>query len=180
MEVPILEDNDDAFVLKEEPLVDVEDEFGPSFFILLRNFEFNSATLKAEHRNILQDRVAPFIKNRVGFAEIYAMTDRSGSRQVNYEMAARRLREVQQALLSVGAPLEKVHHAFAKSLGEDFFEAKHETAGDVFEDGRRDGSFRSVMIALTPAPIGLPTKIFRARFAANAVAFGRFHFQRPG
>jgi len=67
--VPILEDNDDAFVLKEEPLVDVEDEFGPSFFILLRNFEFNSATLKAEHRNILQDRVAPFIKNRVGFAD---------------------------------------------------------------------------------------------------------------
>jgi len=114
-------DTKDLFVSKEESLTSVEDEFGPSFFILLRNFELNGSQLRPDNVDILRDRVVPYIQRPIGVAEIYAMTDRSGSRQVNYQVSGQRLISTQQSLRGFGAPLEKVQHGFPKAVGEDFF-----------------------------------------------------------
>lgn len=175
-------DEEDLFVSQEETLGGVEDEFGPSFFILLRNFDLNSDLLKAAHLEILRDRVVPFVKNRVGFSEIYGMTDRSGSRQLNYQVAGRRLVSVQQGMLGLGAPSAKVQHLFAKAIGEDFFEARHAADKDdkFFSDGLKKAALRVVVIGLTPAPIGVPTRIFRGRTAGETVSFCRRHVQVKG
>ena len=113
-------DIEDLFVSQEETLGGLEDEFGPSFFILLRNFDLNSNLLKAAHLDILRGRIVPFVQRSVGFAEIYGMTDRSGSRQLNYQISGKRLVAVQQGMLRFGAPSPKVQHQFAKAIGEDF------------------------------------------------------------
>jgi hypothetical protein len=172
-------DEADLLVLREEPLDTAEDIFGPSFFIILRNFDLNSNALKPLHRQVLQDRVLNYVKRNVGFAEIYAMTDRSGSHDVNYRVAGARLSEVQQFLMAVGAPSLKVMHPFAKAIGEDFFEDRFDREHDpTFRDSVKNSKFRSVIIALTPAPIGVPTKIFRALWIANTIIFCRRHQQR--
>jgi hypothetical protein len=174
----LLTDEPDVFVFREEPLAAVEDEFGPSFFIALRNFELNSRDLKPRHMEILRDRVADFVKTNIGFAELYAMTDRSGSRAVNYKVSGMRLAEVQQHLIGLGSPHPKVVHRFAKAIGEDFFEDRfNREQSPAFKDGVKDGQLRTVVVALTPAPIGVPTKIFRTRFVAQVVSFCRFHNQ---
>ncbi len=176
----LLTDEADLFVAREEPLDTPEDLFGPSFFILLRNFDLNSKALKLSHRQVLGDRVVGFVKTNVGFAEIYAMTDRSGSRKVNYQVSGSRLSEVQQHLLGLGAPPAKVMHSFAKAIGEDFFEDRfNREQNPVFKDGIKNSQFRSVILALTPAPIGVPTKIFRTHWIANTVSFCRWHHQQP-
>lgn len=175
-------DNEDLLVFREDPLVDVEDEFGASFFVLLRNFSLNSNLLRAAHMDVLRDRVVPFVQRRPGFAEIYGMTDRSGARKLNYKIAASRLLAVQQAMLGLGARSPQVHHAFAKSIGEDFFEDRfaRDSTATVFGDGLKNSQFRVVVLGLTPAPIGIPTKRFRANAPANTLAFCRRHIQQPG
>lgn len=177
----VLSDTTDLFVFREDPLVAVEDEFGPSFFMLLKNFPLNGNVLRAEHSEVLRERVAPFIKQRVGFAEIYGMTDRSGSRKLNYKVSGDRLAAVQRNLLDQGAPMAKVFHGFAKAIGEDFFEARSQGGkGDaVFRDNAKNAEFRLVAIALTPAPIGVPTRLFRQPTIANTVSFCRLHAQQP-
>jgi len=173
-------DNTDLFAFEEETLGGLEDEFGPSRFILLRNFDLNSDALKLAHLDILRERVVPFVNRPPGFAEIYGMTDRSGSRLLNYQVATRRLQAVQRQMVAFGAPQAKVQHAFAKSIGEDFFEDRHDREkGDLFfTDGVRKSELRVVVIALTPAPIGVPTRVFRRSSAADTVNFCRRHTQR--
>lgn len=173
-------DNTDLFGFEEVTLAGLEDEFGPSLFFLLRNFNLNSDALRLAHLNILRERVVPFVNRSPGFAEIYGMTDRSGSRQLNYQVGARRLQAVQRQMMAFGAPQAKVMHAFSKSIGEDFFEDRHDREkGDLFfTDGVRKSELRVVVIALTPAPIGVPTRAFRSRSAADTVNFCRRHAQR--
>jgi hypothetical protein len=114
----------------------------------------------------------------VGFAELYAMSDRSGSRKVNYQMAGSRLSEVQQHLLGLGAPPAKIMHSFAKAIGEDYIDDKYNREQDPSsKDGIKDGGRRCVVIALTPAPIGVPTKMFRVRHIADAISYCRQHEQ---
>ena len=109
------------------------------------------------------------------------MTDRSGSKQVNYKVAAQRLEAVQAGLLPFGPPFARYHHDFCKALGEDFFAAKHEADPGVrlFDDDRLEGSFRSVVIGLSPAPIGIPTRFFHQDAARSVLSFGRLHRQTP-
>jgi hypothetical protein len=174
----IVSDTDELFVMREETLDGVEDMFGPSFFILLRNFPLNAAELRAAHVEVLRERVKPYIDRRPGFCEIYGMTDRSGSRKINYEVGAKRVAAVQTNLRSLGAEAPKIDHVFVKAIGEDFFEDRHDRnpAGDkIFVDGKKDGSFRSVVIALTPAPIGVPTRLFLPGAASDTVSFCRQH-----
>ena len=174
-------DNTDLFAFEEETLGGLEDEFGPSRFILLRNFDLNSNVLRLAHLDVLREQVVPFVNRSPGFAEIYGMTDRSGSRQLNYKVGTIRLQAVQRQMLALGAPQAKVVHAFAKSIGEDFFEDRHDREkGDLFfTDGVRKSELRVVVIALTPAPIGVPTRAFRRSSAADTVSFCRRHTQRP-
>jgi hypothetical protein len=174
----IITDETDLFAVREEPLVGVEDLFGPSFFIMMRNFDLGSKVLKLLHLQVLRERVVDFVKTNVGFAELYAMTDRSGSRKVNYQMAGSRLSEVQHLLLGLGAPPAKIMHSFAKAIGEDYFEDKYNREPDPSsKDGIKDGGRRCVVIALTPAPIGVPTKMFRARPIADTISYCRQHKQ---
>src|SRR4051794_25189673 len=99
MPITTIVDNDDLFVAKEDSFIDLEsDLFGASFFILLRNFALNGHFLLPAHVEVLRERVAPFIMKPVGFAEIYGMTDRSGSRQINYQVSAERVKAVQDGL----------------------------------------------------------------------------------
>jgi len=175
----VLTDKSDLYVAREETVVGVEDLLGPSYFIILRNFELNSQRLKSLHREALSERVLGFVKTSGGFAEMYAMTDRSGSRKVNYQVSGMRLAQVQNHLLGLGAPLAKVKHSFAKAIGEDFFEDRFDRGhSPMFQDGRQLGHLRSVAIALTPAPIGVPTRIFRTKHIAELVSFCRWHRQK--
>ena len=177
-----LVDSEDLLVFREDPLVDVEDEFGASFFILLRNFSLNSHLLRQAHIDVLRERVVPFVQRRPGFAEIYGMTDRSGARKLNYQVGQSRLLAVQQSMLGFGASNPQVNHPFAKSIGEDFFEDRfaRDSTATVFGDGLKNSQFRVVVIGLTPAPIGRPTKRFRTNAPANTLAFCRNHIQQPG
>jgi hypothetical protein len=175
-------DNADLFAFEEETLGGLEDEFGSSFFIILRNFALNSSALRRAHVEILRERVVPFLNNRgAAFAEIYGMTDRSGSRRVNYQVSGLRLQEVQRTLQGLGAPAPKVFHRFAKAIGEDFFEDKHsrEENDIFFSDGLQKADLRVVVLALTPAPIGVPTRRFKRTSAFETTSFCRRHFQKP-
>jgi outer membrane protein OmpA-like peptidoglycan-associated protein len=173
-------DDSDVFLLKEES-VEVEDELGPSFFVILRNFPLNAHALTVAHMNVLKEWVAPYLKRPAAIAEIYGMTDRSGSKQINYQVSAKRLAAVQNGLILYGPPVSRYRHAFCKALGEDFFAAKHDSDPGVqlFDDDRRDGSFRSVVLGLSPAPVGIPTRIFHATSARSVLSFGRLHQQTP-
>jgi hypothetical protein len=68
----VLTEETDLFAVREEPLVGVEDLLGPSFFMILKNFDLNSKALKPLHRQVLRERVLDFVKTNVGFAELYA------------------------------------------------------------------------------------------------------------
>ena len=174
-------DNADLFGFEENFPFSVEDEFGPSLFFILRNLPLNGAVLRQAHVDILRERAVPFLKRSAAFAEIYGMTDRSGSRQLNYRVSLERVRSVQNTMKLLGANLEAVQHRFAKAIGEDFFEFRHAAPGDqFFRDGVRKAEFRSVIVALTPAPIGVPTKIFRRTTAAEVLRFCRLHVQKAG
>lgn len=174
-------DNADLFGFEETFPFSVEDEFGPSLFFILRNLPLNGAVLRQAHIDILRERAVPFLQRSVAFVEIYGMTDRSGSRQLNYKVSLERMRSVQRMMQQLGAPLTKVQHRFAKAIGEDFFEFRHTTPGDrFFVDGQKKAAFRSVIVALTPAPIGVPTKLFRRQTAAEVMRFCRLHLQKAG
>lgn len=178
----IVSDTTDLLVVKEENFGQLEDElFGPSFFIILRNFPLNEPVLRPAHVEVLRDRVTFELKKPVTLGEFYAMTDRSGSRQINYKVAAKRLTAVQDALLPFGAPFAKFHHRLCKAIGEDFWEAKHDRDPNnhIFDDNLKASEFRSVMIALSPAPIGIPTRNFQNRTIANTLIFCRAHAQKP-
>lgn len=177
MPLEILEENRDVHLVREEFVSTVEDELGPSHIVLLRNFELNGATLTSAHHQVLREWVAPLSRRTAVFIEIYAMTDRSGSRALNYRMSAERLRSVQHALVANGVASQKVFHLFAKAIGEDFFEHRQrlDRSSTVFADNRKDGSLRSVLMALSPAPIGVPTRIFRHFSFAEAISFCRVH-----
>ena len=87
-----------------------------------------------------------------------------------------------EVMLQLGAPNGSVDHRFAQAVGEDFFEARLEAdqANPSNRDGLKDGQRRSVVIGLSPAPIGIPTRRFRVDFVAEILAFGRKHQQKPG
>jgi hypothetical protein len=177
----IISDTTDLLVIKDESFGQLEDElFGPSFFIILRNFPLNSHALRPSHVETLRDRVTGELKKTVTLGEFYGMTDRSGSRKINYKVAAERLAAVQEALLPFGAPFAKFHHSFCKAIGEDFWTSKHDRdpTNPLFDDNLQDSEFRSVMIGLSPAPIGIPTRIFRNRSAQGVLSFCRDHTQQ--
>jgi hypothetical protein len=179
MPVKEITDTNDLYVAEDETFGGLEDEFGPSFLIVLRNLLLNSAALRPSHVDILRERVTPELKKPVFIAEIYAMTDRSGSKQLNYKVAADRLGAVQNGLLPFGAPFAKFHHDFCKAIGEDYFASRHDRdpANPVYDDGKREERFRSVVVALSPAPIGIQTRVFRSSTVANVLAFCRMHSQ---
>jgi hypothetical protein len=177
----VLVDSPSVYVFREEPLDAVEDLFGPSYFVALRNFELNRSTLKPPHKAALEGLVAGYVKRNVGFAEIYAMTDRSGTRDVNYKVSATRLTAVQEQLIQLGAPHRKVYHAFAKAIGEDLFEERAKLSpSPVYQDGGKHPGLRRVVIALTPAPMGVPSRFFRHPEVVEVVSFCRQHEQKPG
>ncbi len=72
------------------------------------------------------------------------MSDRSGSRRVNYQVSGLRLQEVQRTLLGLGAPQGTIFHPFAKAIGEDFFEDRHDREENdlFFSDGLRKPELR--------------------------------------
>lgn len=178
---------ENLFVEDEEILGSLEDEFGPSLIVMLKNFAHNNRggvlTLQP-HLDVLRNRVFPFLaRTTFAFAEIYAMTDRSGSRQVNYRVAAQRLLAVQRNLQDIGVPREKVVHRFAKAIGEDFFEFKFkqsEGRDPFFSDNAKIAELRSVTILLSPAPIGIPTRSFRRGVFSQLARFCRQHVQQRG
>jgi hypothetical protein len=59
--------------------------------------------------------------------------------------------------------------------------AKHDSDPGVqlFDDDRRNGDFRSVVLGLSPAPVGIPTRIFLFPSARSVLSFGRLHLQTP-
>jgi hypothetical protein len=174
----ILIENPDVVVIKDAEFFNqVEEEFGPSYFILLRNFPLNGHYLKLSHTAVLKEFVAPYLRKPQGFIEIYGMTDRSGSRVANYIVGAARVMAVQLGLVHFGIPPSKSENDFTKTIGEDFVEFKQskDTKDPTFDDGRQEGRFRLAAVALSPAFFGFPTRIFQHRTAVEMLAFCRPH-----
>jgi len=174
----ILVENTDAVVIKDaEFFTQVEEEFGPSYFILLRNFPLNGHYLKLSHLAVLNDFVAPYLRKPFGFIEIYGMTDRTGSRVANYIVGAARVTAVQVGLVKFGIPPSRSDNDFTKTIGEDFVEFKHgqNVKDPTFDDGRLNGRFRLAVVALSPAFFGFPTRIFQNRTAGEILSFCRPH-----
>jgi hypothetical protein len=174
----ILVENVDAVVIKDaEFFTQVEEEFGSSYFILLRNFPLNGHYLKLNHMAVLKDYVAPYLRKSFGFIEIYGMTDRTGSRTANYIVGAARVTAVQMGLVSFGIPFTRSDNDFTKTVGEDFVEFKHKqnVKDPTFDDGRLEGRFRLAVVALSPAFFGFPTRIFQNRTAGELLGFCRPH-----
>src|SRR5665213_820392 len=174
----ILVENADAVVIKDaEFFTQVEEEFGPSYFILLRNFPLNGHYLRMSHKAVLKEFVAPYLRRSFGFIEIYGMTDRSGSRVANYIVGAARVAAVQLGLVDFGISLARSDNDFTKSIGEDFVEFRHnqDLKETAFDDGRLNGSFRLAAVALSPAFFGFPTRIFQNRTAVQMLSFCRPH-----
>ena len=164
-----------ALVVRDDgEFADMEDELGTSFTVFLTNFRLNRGELFPDHIDVIDNRIVPYVQTRIGFAEIYALTDRSGSRRVNYAVGGKRLQAVQQRMFGRGAPSEKTFHRFAKSLGEDFQDQVH----PEIADGTKDSMQRSVVIALSPAIFPAPSKAFRG-FLSEIIRFGRTHVQQP-
>jgi hypothetical protein len=59
-----------------------------------------------------------------------------------------------------------------------FFRHLDDSEG-FFADGIKKASLRAVAIALSPAPMGIPSRMFRTRAAREVVSFGRAHVQKP-
>jgi hypothetical protein len=174
----ILFSDDEVTVIRDETLGGLEEEvFGPSFFILFQNFPLNSQILRPGHVKALEGWVAPYLRRPSGFMELYGMTDRSGSRDVNYTVGAHRVLAVQQGLKVFGIAPAKYDHAFTYSVGEDYFEHKH-NQGDkehFFEDGHKDGKLRVCVVALSPSLFNAPIRMFRLKEARETLAFCRAH-----
>jgi hypothetical protein len=178
IEMPVtpIADTAELYVTQDETYGGVEDEFGPSYFVLLRNFPLNGATLQPTHRDTLSGLVAKELQKPIRVAEIYGMTDRSGDQKLNYKIAGDRLEAVLDFLLSTPAPKNRYRNDYNKAIGEDYFAHLHKVdpTNSNFDDGRYDGGYRSVIIAISPAPIGIPTRIFRYQTAQNVISFCRY------
>jgi|SRR5579883_1204833 len=174
--IMVLADSTDLLLAREESSASVEDELGPSYFILFRNFEHNSKSLRPLHHDVVRNYVVGYLNSPAGFAELYAMTDRTGSREINYTVSAARLKSVQSDLFAQGAPRSKVEHPYAKAIGEDYYADQFDRTHDPeFGGGIKDGKRRCVVIALTPAPIGIPTKLFMTSTFRKVIAYCRLY-----
>ena len=87
----------------------------------------------------------PALRRADSVLELFARTDRAGSDEYNMGLSRRRLGAVQNALLTVGAPHEKVFTGLSKALGENF-EAFFGVA-----DGQRHAGGRAVWSFLWPS-----------------------------
>ena len=82
-------------------------------------FSTNSFSLNTRQRTLLGMSI-PAVQRPESILEMYARTDRSGSDEYNMGLSRRRLGAVQTALVSLGAPREKVLGDLCKPLGENF------------------------------------------------------------
>ena len=145
-----------------------DDLFGPTFAASLR-FDLDSAELKEAHREWLTDTAAPYLRNRIAFAEIYAFTDRSGAAEHNRQLSGRRLLAVQTFLSQNGVPQDK---AFDPFFHKFFGERLSAEVGDI--DGTRHAEARLVKIGLWKHIFKVPSATL---LQFGAIRFGRIQQQ---
>jgi len=140
------------------------DPFGPEFAAFLF-FDKNGTELAEAHKQFLATKAVLVLSNPIGFAEIYAFTDTTGTDQVNEEVSLARLRAVQNFLSQQGVPADKAfdptNHRF---FGEKFARQRD-------PDNTDDGAFRAVAIALWK-------DIFKVRRPEFLTVSGFFQFAR--
>ncbi len=107
-------------------------------------FANNSFSLNSRQMTLLSMSV-PAVQKPNSVLELYGRTDRAGSDEYNMGLAQRRLGAVQNALVTVGAPHDKVFTGLSKALGENF-EAFFGVA-----DGQREAGGRAVWSFLWPS-----------------------------
>lgn len=152
----------------------LEDELTPfqdNLIFLLSNFDLNGGNLKADQLAALRDFAPRNLQGPSRVCEIYAMTDTSGTNSVNLKVGETRLKAVQNALLLSGIPTIKVFTRFAKSIGEEFALTKMNNSVKL-------PSARSVLMAVSSSPIGIPTRRFEENILTEIIRFGR-KFQPP-
>ena len=141
------------------------DPFGGPEFAAFLFFDKNGTELKEAHKEFLTSKAVFVLANPIGFAEIYAFTDSTGTDQVNEEVSFARLRAVQDFLSQQGVPADKAfdpsNHRF---FGEKF-------ARERDPDNTDHAVFRVVAI-------GLWKDIFKVRSPEFPKAFGFFQFAR--
>jgi OmpA family len=115
--------------------------FGGGALLVLNKFANNSASLRAEHMvgiRIAAAQAAATFGPSTGSLEVYGLTDRTGSEQLNKDLSGRRARAALEALRAAMG-LGDFRATFANGLGERF-------AAEYFElaDNSRDDMFRGV------------------------------------
>jgi hypothetical protein len=107
---------------------------------LVIGFGTNSFALNS-HQTALLSMSVPALQRPSSILEMYARTDRSGSDEYNMALSQRRLGATQSALVSVGAPDDKVYTDLSKALGENFERFFGEADETRYAGGRAVWSF---------------------------------------
>jgi hypothetical protein len=109
-------------------------------------FPLNGMSLLASHMAAIEELAAELNEGKE--FEIYAMADRTGSQQVNYQVSKGRYNAVEMGLFKAG--FEDDPENFGnneKILGEDFWEFQSETTNDpMFADDTATAMFRVVVV----------------------------------
>lgn len=117
--------------------------FGAGALLVLNKFGNNSAALLPQHIQGIQiaaEQAKQTFSNGSGACEVYGLTDRTGSEELNRELSTRRARATLDAM-SVAMSFADFNAQFSNGLGERF-------ADEYFklQDGKpgRDENFRGV------------------------------------
>jgi hypothetical protein len=109
-------------------------------------FPLNGTSLLATHMAAITELAEELGEGK--YFEIYAMADRTGSQQVNYQVSKGRYNAVETGLFQAGFSDDPENFGNTeKILGEDFWEFQSETTNDpMFDDDTATAMFRVVVV----------------------------------
>jgi len=131
----------------------------------LFNFDVDDATVKIEHRNLLDAKVVPPLKNNPqARVSLNGTTSRCGSAQHDRDLSAQRVNAVRDHLLSQGVNLAQISTTFT---GKDLSTSV----------SNEDEAERAVFVLLTAQAQAGPARFTQAN---PADPLDGFHDGRPG
>jgi hypothetical protein len=92
------------------------------------HFKTGVVALNTRQEEILERSLVPLLKGAGSVVEIYGLADRTGSKQVNYDVSRQRLWYVEFYLNNVGVSADIAFSPKNKYFGEDY--AEHENLQD--------------------------------------------------
>jgi hypothetical protein len=125
---------------------DVYAELDTGFSRYMFFFPLNGTLLLPSHHAAINALANELASGR--YFEIYALADRTGSQQVNYQVAKARYNAVENGLYQEGFVDDPANFMNTEKIfGEDFWEYRYNaTQNPVFRDGSANAMFRCVVV----------------------------------